>query len=149
MQKMEIITRTERRRKFSDTFRRQVVAETEQPGVTIISVAGKYDLALSLVYKWREKYLDRRGSIEHQAGQIPQGTYLPMNAVSPADDFIYAGQVADNGHLRPSYDEHQRERADRDRRIEISLPNGIVLRVGDHFNENMLAKVMRIAGSGI
>ena len=146
MQKMEIITRTERRRKFSDTFRRQVVAETEQPDVTIISVARKYELAQSLVFKWREKYLGRPRAIELNTDLIPPTDILSMSARNTFDDFTFAGQVSENGCVTPPDNQLPKERSNHSQKIEIMLPNGIALRVGDQFNEDALTKVMRILG---
>jgi Transposase len=52
MERIEIITRTERRRRHSDADRERILAEAAQPGVTVKSVSQEYDVAESLIYGW-------------------------------------------------------------------------------------------------
>ena len=44
------------RRRWSEAFKRRVVAEAAQPGVSVASVARRYDLNANLVFNWRRRY---------------------------------------------------------------------------------------------
>lgn len=49
----QVIMRTERRRKWTDDERAQILADCNRPGVTIREVARRHEVAESLVYGWR------------------------------------------------------------------------------------------------
>ncbi len=46
--------RTRRRR--SDDFKRQVVAEASQPGVSVAAIARRYDLNNNLLFNWKRRF---------------------------------------------------------------------------------------------
>jgi transposase len=50
---MEIITRTERRRRCSVMDRERILAECDAPGAVIKAVARRNDIAESMTYSWR------------------------------------------------------------------------------------------------
>lgn len=56
MARMEIITRTERRRIYNDDDKAAVVAASYEPGVTVREVARRSGIAASLVYNWRSAH---------------------------------------------------------------------------------------------
>ncbi|MFD2577630.1 transposase [Novosphingobium colocasiae] len=49
---MEIIARTERRRKFSDAEKAAILAEADADGVSVRQVAERHGIAESLIYNW-------------------------------------------------------------------------------------------------
>jgi transposase len=53
MERVEVITSVQRRRRFTPEQKRAVVEEAEQPGMSISLVARKYDINPSLVFTWR------------------------------------------------------------------------------------------------
>lgn len=53
MGRMEVITRTERRRTYSEAEKAAVVAEASAPGVTVREVSRRLGIAESLIYNWR------------------------------------------------------------------------------------------------
>lgn len=53
MARVEIITRTERRRIYNDDEKAAVVAASFKPGVTVREVARRFGIAASLVYNGR------------------------------------------------------------------------------------------------
>ena len=53
MGRMEVITRTERRRTYSEAEKAAVVAEASVPGVTVREVSRRLGIAESLIYNWR------------------------------------------------------------------------------------------------
>ena len=48
-----VIVRTERRRRYSDTEKAAIVAESLRPDVTVVSVARRHGIAKSVIYNWR------------------------------------------------------------------------------------------------
>ena len=48
------------RRRWSDTFKKRVVAEVSQPGVTVAQIAHRYDLDANRISNWKTKFGGRR-----------------------------------------------------------------------------------------
>jgi transposase-like protein len=44
------------RRYFSDTDKRAIVAETEQPGVSVSAVARRHGIVTGLLFRWRTQF---------------------------------------------------------------------------------------------
>ena len=44
------------RRRWSEEFKRRVVCEAARPGVSVASVARRYDLNDNLVFNWKRRY---------------------------------------------------------------------------------------------
>lgn len=61
---IEIITRTERRRRWSRADRARILAECDAPNAIIIKVCRRNDIAASLVHKWRRQEREREASRE-------------------------------------------------------------------------------------
>ena len=49
------MTGPERRRRWGDEERRIVLAAADAPGAVVTAVARRYDVATSLIYKWRRE----------------------------------------------------------------------------------------------
>lgn len=56
--RMEVLVGSERRRRWPDSVKAQIVAETLAPGVSISAVARRYDLLPSQVRAWRNAARD-------------------------------------------------------------------------------------------
>ena len=63
---VEVITRGERRRRWSVEQKREIAAESLEPGKSPITVAGRYGISSGLLYTWRRHLLE--GSL----GTTPQ-----------------------------------------------------------------------------
>lgn len=55
-QRVEIITGTERRRRWNEEDKRRFVAETFAPGAVVAHVARRHGLAESCLYAWRKRF---------------------------------------------------------------------------------------------
>jgi len=64
------------RRKWSEDFKRRVVAEASRPGVSAASVAQRFELNANLVFNWKRRY----GS--ELIGGAP--AFLPIEVVASA-----------------------------------------------------------------
>ncbi len=82
------------RRRWSETFKKRVVAEASQPGVTVTQIARRYDLDARRVSNWMKKFSsgvalvpvevtsDDNGSLTSPAIEVdlPCGTRVRCNA---------------------------------------------------------------------
>src|SRR4051794_31392809 len=57
MSQMTLLTGPERRRRWDDGIREQILAEAFSPGATVASVARRFQVSTSLIYKWRRASL--------------------------------------------------------------------------------------------
>ena len=58
---VEVIARRERRRRWSEEERRQLVAEAFTPGAVVARVARQHEVAESCLYAWRKRYAGNAG----------------------------------------------------------------------------------------
>jgi transposase len=90
-QRIELITGTERRRRFSDADKLRLVAEAFRPGAVVIEVARRHQVDESLLYRWRR--LAAQGQLT--AGQpsfvpVQVAPETPSAAASPAEPLASA-----------------------------------------------------------
>jgi transposase len=76
MQRVEIITGKECRRRFSEAEKLRLVEEAFEPGAVTSVVARQRGVDLSLLYRWRQQFLGRQS-------RLP--AFTPVT-VMPADD---------------------------------------------------------------
>ena len=62
VRRVEIITGTERRRRWSEAEKRQLVAESYGPGSGVAQVARRHGVAESCLYVWRKQFAE--GGVE-------------------------------------------------------------------------------------
>jgi transposase len=53
MERVEVVTSVQRRRRFTPEQKRAIVEEAEQPGMSISLVSSQYEINPSQVFKWR------------------------------------------------------------------------------------------------
>ena len=130
--RVEVITRAERRRRWSPADKLRLVMATREPGATVASVAREHGVSESLLYAWR--------------GRLPPGGMVASPGITAAGGFVPIAVVDDRpvstavpgdgfGPLPPAT-------------IEIELPNGCRLRVHERVAASMLRKVIAVL-SGI
>ena len=56
---MTVVTGPERRRRWSEEDQCRILAAAFAPGATVAAVARQYDVATSLIYKWRRGFKAR------------------------------------------------------------------------------------------
>jgi transposase-like protein len=140
MDTVEVITRVERRRKWTDAEKAVVLAETDAPGTNVAAVARKHGIARSVVYNWRSAR--RAQTIAAMPGGGPV-EFIPIGVVG--------GIVKDELALSPepvsaatrSAGDNPSSGAERSGMIEVELPNGARLRVDGLVNECALCRVLR------
>lgn len=68
MERIEVITGVERRRRYSVQEKLSLVAETEQPGMTVSLVARRNGISPSLLFRWK-KLMKEGGASAIHSGQ--------------------------------------------------------------------------------
>ena len=131
---VELITRGERRRVWTEEQKREIVAESLGPALTPTEVARKYGISTGLLYGWRQKILGRpMACLPRLAPRFAQ-VEMPAAAAHPdAPGAVSAGPVvtADPAiPLRPVG------------LIEILLADGVSLRVDAAVDAAALRRVL-------
>ena len=103
------------RRRWSVEFKRRVVAESSSPGVSVASVARRYDLNANLVFNWRRRYGGARGF-------LPVAIAAPERPVPDAAACVSEGVAGD---------------------IEISLTSGHRVRIRGGFDPELVTRLLR------
>jgi transposase len=76
MERVEVVTGVERRRRFTPEQKRVIVEEAEKPGMSISILARKYEINPSQVFKWRR--------LKHEGALVAAGSedrVVPLSEV--------------------------------------------------------------------
>ena len=116
-QRIEVITRGERRRRWSGEDKQAIVAESLEPRVSIAAVARKHGIGTGLLYNWRHQFAVKRPG---QATGFARVELLP-------EPRRLAGPAVPSRGL-----------------IEIVLPEGPIIRVDAQVDEPALRRVLAV-----
>ena len=130
---VEIITGRERRRRWSIEEKLRIVAESQEAGARVSSVAARHSVCESLVFTWRRQL--REGTL--CAPEMP--SFVPVRALeaSPATlgpDRLETVSVPRSALPRPALPSGL---------MEIGLGDGRQVRVGSDVNLAALRRVLR------
>jgi transposase len=120
MAAVEVITSVERRRRWSRDEKLRIVAESAQPGRTASQVARDHGIAPGQLFMWRRQLLS-----EAIAGGIGGDGFVPVAIATEG------AAAALSGSARAG-----------EQAIEIRLPNGIVIEVGNAVEVEPLRRVL-------
>ena len=141
MDRVEIITRVERRRRYSDEERAAVLAMCDEPKATIVGVAKRLGMSPGLIHGWRRMRREAEklsseplqfiayGSVAEPSGQALAPTPMEPPAV-PTQHATVEELTRPHPGTRPGA-------------IDVNLPSGIRLSVDSYVNEKALARVLR------
>ena len=121
---MEIITGVERRRHWRTEDKLRIVAEAERPGARFVDVARRHEVSRGLLWQWRDQA--RRGVL----------------VAEPASVFVPVQVTADSPPPRLEPPAGPSAAAGDAGRIEIMLPDGTVVRVGEDIGAAALRRVL-------
>jgi transposase len=107
-----------KRRNWSDAFKRQVVAETLEPGSSVSVVARRHDVNANQLFKWRRELLPKEAVVA-----IDSGPMVPV-AIVPEPE--------------------RRRRVERAGFIEIEFGSGARVRVRGEVAPKMLRQVIEL-----
>ena len=132
-QRIEVITRGERRRRWSVEQKREIAAESLEPGISPITVARRYGISSGQLYTWRRHLLEGSlGSTSQPLAKFARVDVMavptPLTpAIPPAAQPVAAAPGPTN---QP------------DGMIEIALPGGVSVRVDAHVDSGALRRVL-------
>ncbi|WP_352742071.1 transposase [Mesorhizobium sp. M0676] len=72
MSHVTLLTGPERRRRWSEEDQCRILAAAFAPGATVVTVARQYDVATSLIYKWR-------GTVRARETGFAEGSWFPLS----------------------------------------------------------------------
>jgi transposase len=127
MNTVEVITRVERRRRWSREEKQRVVAESARPDRTVSQVARAHGVAANLLFTWRRQFL--AAAI---AGDDTSASFIPVRLTEEVPGLPETGTglpVAGG-------------------RLEIRLPSGIVVSVIGEVAGESLRQVLAALGAG-
>ena len=116
-QRIEVITRGERRRRWSAEEKQAIVAESAEPNVSIAGIARKHGIGTGQLYSWRHQFL-----INHP-GKAASFARVELLSEPPR----LAGPAPPRSGL-----------------IEIVLPGGATVRVDAQVDEPALRRVLGV-----
>ena len=125
------VVRRRRRRRWSEAQKRQIVAETHEPGVSVPMVARRYNLNANQVFRWRRLFRE-----PERAGGA--GRFVPV-VVEGAP-----GHKAGAAALSPRSDDDVAVGAPAPGRIEIVLPGDRRVIVDRAVDSSALARVIAV-----
>jgi transposase len=129
-QRIELITRGERRRRWSVEQKREIAAESLEAGISPITVARRYGISSGLLYTWRRHLLEGSFGVPRQ----PQAKFARVEVMAvPADPApalppVAPAAAAPSGPMNGM--------------IEIALPGGVSVRVDAQVDGGALRRVL-------
>jgi transposase len=118
--RIEVVTRSEKRRRWSDADKQKILRETLEPGATVMAVSKRYGIGTGQIYTWR-----RLALVGAVTGFVP----VTIEAESGADSAAALQPAVPAAFPRPGL-------------IEIELPGGARLRVDEQVNSAALRRVL-------
>ncbi len=150
MGRMEVITRTERRRTYSEAEKAAVVAEASVPGVTVREVSRRLGIAESLIYNWRSAQRKAASIASEPLQFIPYGVVTDAAPTEPGAALVPAAPTPSPAKppppTAPVEDLVCPHSGARPGGIHIHLPTGVRLSVDSYVNATTLARVLRALG---
>jgi transposase len=129
-QRIELITRGERRRRWSVEQKREIAAESLEAGISPITVARRYGISSGLLYTWRRHLLEGSLGVTSQpVAKFARVEVMAMPAApAPAIPPVAPPAAAPSGPMNGM--------------IEIALPGGVSVRVDAQVDSGALRRVL-------
>ena len=136
---IEVITRGERRRRWTVEQKRDIAAESLQPGTSPVTVARKYGISSGLLYTWRQQLLC--GAVSAVAATLPR--FVRVDVVPEFSGPAAATSAAlEVQAVRRMVGAPAQPTAEPAGRIEIVLRRGATVRVDAQVDEAALRRVL-------
>jgi transposase len=129
-ERVEVITRGERRRVSTAEQKREIVTESLAPGVTAAEVACQHGISTGLLYIWRQRLLAGRNAVITRSE--PRFAEVELTAALPAPEPGPTSVTAASPTPSPRPDGL----------IEIVLPGGALVRVDAEVDGRALRRVL-------
>jgi transposase len=132
---VEVITCGERRRVWTDAQKYDIVLESLVPGGSPIAVARRHGIGTGLLYTWRRQLVE--GQLKALKPAAPD--FMPVAA-------LVDGQAVAAGPTSPRTASSAAAVDGVTGWIEIVLPDGVTVRVGEAVDEAALRRVLAALG---
>lgn len=123
MERVEIVTRGERRRSYAPEMKARLLLETAGPGARVLEVAQRHGISPSLLHRWRR---EAEGRPERRMARQASSFVPLLVETSPAIGVQKVADPAGSGT---------------DASIEVVLRNGRVLRVSGRVDAVAVARL--------
>jgi transposase len=120
-QRIEVITRSERRRRWSAEEKQSIVEESLAPHASIMAVARKHGIGTGQLYQWRHQLLG--------TGRVKAASFARVAVVD--EPYRLSGPVTATSSAPCGL-------------IEIVLPGGPTIRVDAQVDEHVLRRVLGV-----
>jgi transposase len=137
-QRIEVITRGERRRRWSIEEKREIVAASLQPGVRPSEIIQRHGITSGQLYAWRQQLARRIG------GDLAQSapSFARVAVETGQRNAVPATEVSRTALARRSGQEALPAASRTKGLIEIMLPGGASVRVDAHVEDRALRCVL-------
>jgi transposase len=139
-QRIEVITRGERRRNWTAEQKREIAAESLEPGASPVTVARKHGISTGQIYTWRQQLL--RNAVGAAAGTKPGFVRVDVVTGPPRLEAAVPAAPELNPSALPSMPPLAPPLAQPDGRIEITLARGVSVRVDAKVDGAALRRVL-------
>jgi len=92
MGQVTVFSGPQRRRRWSEEERLQILSEAFAPGACVAEVCRRHDISSALIYTWRRKLLDAGAARE---ADVPEALPTPVFAEAVVDENAVAASCAD------------------------------------------------------
>jgi transposase len=134
MARMEIVTGRERRRRWSDEKKLEILQEAARSGLSVADVARRHDVVPQQIYIWRRQLLAKVKADADVHGAPPR--FLPVAVVAETQEpEVPRGERAGGGEKPKA--------VARPGRIEIRCKGGRVLKVESGLDPAILRTLIR------
>lgn len=118
-------TSCERRtnKRWPEALKREIVAASFAPGVSVSTIARQYDVNANQVFTWRRRY----GPVASPASPDGKPKLLPVTVVPEAEETSSLAPAAAAAEI-----------------VEIEVAGSYVVRVGTHFNAGLLRRILAV-----
>ncbi|WP_431285566.1 IS66-like element accessory protein TnpA [Humitalea sp. 24SJ18S-53] len=129
---MEIITGVDRRRRWRLEDKLRIVSEVERSGACFADVARRHEVSRGLLWLWRDRV--RRGVMAADASAM----FVPVQVTASLPATVAAAPAATEAPPTPGSSNGSAATS----LIEIALPEGTVIRVGEDIGTVALRRIL-------
>ena len=139
-QRIEVITRGERRRRWTAEQKREIAAESLEAGASPITVARKHGISTGQLYTWRQQLL--RNALGAAADAKPSFVRVDVVAGPPRLETTVPAVPKQDTLATPIAPPSAHAPSQPDGRIEITLSRGVSVRVDAKVDGAALRRVL-------
>ena len=93
MGQVTVYSGPERRRRWSEEERLQILSEAFAPGACVAEVCRRHDISSALIYTWRRRLLDAESARDCD---VPEALPAPVFAEAVVDESVVAANAAEH-----------------------------------------------------